>query len=175
MLQGNSQVTSTCHSPTTWALGLPDWVPSFSNRSKCLVLTPEDPVALSVKLLMLQPRVTSHGLTFNTCATSKPPRWLVINTAPFHKTKMLNLPCTILMVLFDLFPGTQMYFLGPIRKYTSVLLSFYAHQESEPWAWIAWDLNEIKREVNIYWALTMYQDLSFLLSFSKAMPHKTHM
>lgn len=56
---------------------------------------------------------------------------------------------------------TQIYFLGQIRKFISVFLSFYAHQESESWTWIMWDLSEIKIEVSIYWMLTMYQDLSF--------------
>ena len=92
------------------------------------MLRPEDPVALSVQLLMLQSLVSSHGLTFNTCATSELPQWLITNMDPVHKTKVPNLPCTILMVLFDLFPETPKYISLAKSENSFVFLSVYVRQ-----------------------------------------------
>lgn len=139
------------HSPTSSALGLPDWAPNCPYRSKCLVLRPADPVALSVQLLMLQSLVSSHGLTFNTRATSGGlwPTWTL-----FTKPKCLTCPVQcwwFFLISFlrhsNLFPwpSQKIHFSLPLLLCTSGIRILTLNHVR-----FKWDKNRNKHLLNAY-------------------------
>ena len=95
-----------------------------------------EPSASCLQLSIGQPLVTFHSLTPTLVWPVNPQNgW-----CPFSQMWNAELP----LDNFDPCPSTSMHFPGPIRKYSLVLLFFYAHEESGPWALIMWVLNEIK-------------------------------